>query len=52
MIWDGHGLESDLLGILEEGVWTPNQVKPLNWQQSGKMEANLKFQFIPEYRST
>ena len=33
MVWDRHCLEGDLLGILEVGVWPPDPVEPLDWQE-------------------
>ena len=34
MIWNGHGLERDLLGVLEERVGSPNEVQPVNREQA------------------
>ena len=33
MIGDGHGLESDLFGILEVRVWSPDALQPFDVQQ-------------------
>ena len=33
VVWDGHCLEGDLLGILEVGVRPPDPVEPLDWQE-------------------
>ena len=33
MVWDGHGLEGDLLGVLEEGVRSPDPVEPLDGEK-------------------
>ena len=33
MVWDGHGLEGDLLGVLKEGVRSPDPVEPLDGEK-------------------
>ena len=33
MVWYGHGLEGDLLGILEVGIGSPDSVEPFYWEK-------------------
>ena len=33
MVWYGHCLEGDLLGILEVGIRSPDSVEPFYWQK-------------------
>lgn len=33
MVWNGHGLKSNLFGILEIGVRSPDSVEPFDWKQ-------------------
>lgn len=34
MVWDGHGLKRDRLGVLEERVRSPHIFQPIHFQQS------------------
>ena len=33
VVWNGHGLEGNVFGILEEGIGTPDFGQPLDWKQ-------------------
>ena len=50
MVWYGHSLEGDLLGIFKVRIWSPYSVEPLNRQKlilSGHVFRQAEAMVIP-----
>ena len=48
MVWDGHLLEGDLLGVLEVRVWVPDFFEPVNGKKPVVAGLVLHFPVKPQ----